>query len=174
MAPKGKSKSKKSGAKAKSPSKGPGLKAASKAGDRGRLLPDKKLIISLCKEMTMTKRRSSELSGGLGQSLKDAKERGVNVPMLKLAHKMVDKAADDPIGAGINWEDFNFYLETLEFDKAIAKSMFKAEEVRSGKKPASGKNGHDKPQTEKPIKGEAVAGAPPSAAEERTEDTPVH
>jgi hypothetical protein len=135
---------------------------AKKSDDKGRLLPDRKLVIELSKEFDRANNRNKQTRDGLGEAIDDAKDHGIDIQAFRMAKRFVKQAEDSPIGAAIRWENLEYYLEVLEFDKKIAPSMFKASDVRSGKK-----NG----KQEAPLKAKNEV---PAEREERPEEAPVH
>lgn len=156
MTAKKKSTTKKKATAKAAPAKSRTLKADSKpSADRARLLPDKKLVVELSKEFDRAKNRNKQTRDGLKEAVDDAKEHGIDDQAFRMAKKLVDQAADNPIGAAIRKENFDYYLECMGFDAQIAPSMFSADETRSGKKPATrtnGKNGQRKePEPEIPL-----------------------
>lgn len=156
------------------------MDAAKKAGTtKGRTLPEKSAVLAACVELDRANNRNKQTGDGLKEGLDLARERGVDVPMVRLAQRFRKLAKDSPIGASIKWENFKFYMECIEFDKMIAPSMFKAEEVRSGKKDTkpektNGKNGHDKKQTSLKLVPAAETASPVAAEENAEETTSVH
>ena len=85
----------------------------------GRMLPDRKIIISLAKDFD----RADVVKESIGEDLKEckasAKDRGVNIKALTDAWKATKRARDDAIGAAIFEEDRAYYLEVLGFDKMM-------------------------------------------------------
>ena len=133
--------------KAKKPSRAK-TAAAEQTGDHDRMLPSKALILDLSSEMDKTLERTATLSGSFGQQMKDAVEKGVNQVAFRLAKRFHRMAQRDPLKAAITWEDFQYVMECLSFEKMIAKQMFPASETRSGRRSHSKKNGHTQKQTD--------------------------
>lgn len=134
-----------------------------KIQDHSRLLPPKSAVVSFIRDIGDAKNRTSIIGKDVTEAAKLAKERGVNVPAARIAERIYKKAQNDAIQGRTLWEDIQFYLECIDFDKVAPAGMFSPDEVRSTKPK---KNGRKAAQADTIEEQSEVLGGPHGDGEE--------
>lgn len=115
-----------------------------------RQLAQPPIVKAFFRDIMAAKNKTSEIGQTMSTATRRAVEAGLNVPAARIGVRFISKAKQDPIVARVLWEDVQYYLEVMDFDRLAPKGMFTAEESgqRAPRKPREPK------QTELPVSSE--------------------
>lgn len=97
-------------------------------GEHARQLAPERAVRAFINERIAVKNATSEAGQTMSTATKRFSEAGGNVPAAVISTRFVSKAKQDPLKARVMWEDVQYYLECMDFDKLAPKGMFTAEE----------------------------------------------
>lgn len=112
---------------------GKGTKAqVPEAQAEARTIVAPSVITNMVKLSDRTRSQIQEATGTLGQALRDAQERGLNLKAFRMADSLRKVCKNDPVKARLQWEDFLYYVEVMELKDKMA-TLFSDKGGKGGK-----------------------------------------